>query len=36
MIRRVLAAICDTCGIKITGGTRCPECKRLLADLEDE
>lgn len=27
---------CDMCGIKITSGTRCPECKQLLKDLKDE
>jgi hypothetical protein len=35
-LRRALAAVCDTCGIKITSGTRCPECKRLLEDLKDK
>jgi hypothetical protein len=27
---------CDKCGIKVTSGTRCPECARLLADLARE
>ena len=27
---------CDMCGIAITSGTRCDECKQLAKDLEDE
>jgi hypothetical protein len=25
---------CDKCGIPVTGGTRCDQCRQLLADLE--
>lgn len=27
---------CDMCGIAITSGSRCDECKRLAKDLEDD
>jgi hypothetical protein len=25
---------CDTCGIAVTSGTRCDECKKLADDLK--
>ena len=34
-LRRLLEPACDKCGIPVESGTRCDQCRQLLADLED-